>query len=433
MWHDGSCPGSGLRRRAAARQGAVRLGALAGGLAAGLLLVSACGSGGSTGSPAGGATSAAPAANVLGPVAKAAGAPVKIGIISDGKSPIIDQSVEFDVAKATVGYLNEHRSGIAGRPIQLVTCEALSDPAKTADCANQMIEQNAVAVVVGGVAAQESAWTPLHDAGVPVVLYSASTPALLGDAKSTYVLADPNFGVIGLPLELAKKAGAKKVTAVVIDVPAAKGVLEASAPATFKKAGIDFKMVAIAPGTADMTPQMQPIAAGGGEVFILGNDSFCISALNGLKAVGFTGPISAIVQCITDATRTAVSGSVLKGINVAATAPLGTDNPSTTLFNTVSATYGKGIDTSKIAGLNTFMAVAGLQAGLAGLTGDVTPATVNAAIKAMKKTELPGSGGQQFQCGGTAVPASPASCVSGGLITTLDGKGQPTAYAVAGA
>ncbi|MBL7629379.1 ABC transporter substrate-binding protein [Frankia sp. CN6] len=424
MSTSGGAPGRGPFRRPGRRPGREPASAL------GLRWWGVGRGGGGGGHPP---TSAAPAADVLGPVAKASGAPVRIGLISDGKSSIIDQSVEFEVGEATVSYLNEHRSGIAGRPIELVTCEAQSDPAKTADCANEMVEQDVAAVVVGGVAAQEAAWTPLHDAGVPVVLYSTGTPALLADAKSTFTFADPAFGIIGFPLELAKKSGAKKVTAVVIDVPAAKGLLEASAPAAYEKAGIEFEMVAVAPGTADMTPQMQQIAAGGGEAFILGNDSFCISALNGLRAVGFTESISAVGQCITDATRTAVPGDTLKGIALAATAPLGTDNPSTRLFNAVAAAYGKGIDTSKIAGINTFMAVAGLQAAVAELTGDVTPQTVNAAIKSMKQTELPGSGGQQFQCGGKAVPASPAACVRGGLITTLDDKGQPTTYEVAGA
>nr|WP_307875097.1 ABC transporter substrate-binding protein [Frankia nepalensis] len=398
-----------------------------------LFLVAACGGGDdSDAADPGTATGAPAAAGVLGPVAKAAGEPVLIGLVSDGKSSIVDQSVEFAVGKATVGYLNEHRSGIAGRPIELVTCESLADPGKTADCANSLIEQDVAAVVIGGVASQESAWTPLHEAGVPTVFYSTGTPALLNDPENTFMFADPSFGTIGLPIETAKQAGVKKVTAVVIDVPAAKGLLEASAPAAYEKAGLDFELVAIAPGTADMTPQMQQIAADGGGVFILGNDSFCISAFNGLRAVGFTGPISAIAQCITDATRTAVPGDMLEGISVSATAPLGTDNPSTQLYNAVAATYGKDIDTSKIAGINTFMAVAGLQVAVEDLTGDITPATVIAAIKAMPAKELPAAGGLQFQCGGKAIPASPAACVSGGLITKLDGKGQPTTYEVGG-
>ncbi|EFC82273.1 ABC transporter substrate-binding protein [Parafrankia sp. EUN1f] len=434
MRQNGFRRGTTRRRVVAPRPAAVRLGAVAGGLAACLLLVAACGSDSSdTAGGASGTGDATNATEVLGPVAKAAGEPVRIGLVSDGKAATVDQSVEIEAGKATVAYLNEHRSGIAGRPIELVTCASQADPGITADCANRMIEQDVAAVVIGGVAAQESAWTPLHDAGIPVILYSTSATALLADAKSTFSFADATFGTIGLPLKVAQKEGVKKVTAVVIDVPAAKGALEASAPAIYKKAGIEFELVAVPIGTADMTPQMQQIAKDDGEVFILGNDSFCISALNGLNAVGFTGPISAIAQCVTDSTRTAISGDQLKGISISAIAPVGTDNPSTRLYNAIAATYGKNIDTSKIAGINIFTAVAGLQTALEDLTGEVTPATIINALKTMPEKELPGSGGQKFQCGGKAASTAPASCVQGGLISTLDDKGYPTSYEVAGA
>nr|MDT0667618.1 hypothetical protein [Micromonospora sp. DSM 115978] len=97
-------------------------------LAAGLLLATACGSsdddGGDDGSSGDATTSA-----VLGPVAQASGTPVRVGVISDGQSPAGDLTYELDTAEATAEYLNEHRSGIDGRPVELVTCEALADPA----------------------------------------------------------------------------------------------------------------------------------------------------------------------------------------------------------------------------------------------------------------------------------------------------------------
>nr|MDT0667299.1 hypothetical protein [Micromonospora sp. DSM 115978] len=55
-------------------------------------------------------------AGALGPVAQATGEPVKIGVISDGQSAAIDNSIQFYVADATAAYFNEHRSGIGGRP-----------------------------------------------------------------------------------------------------------------------------------------------------------------------------------------------------------------------------------------------------------------------------------------------------------------------------
>ena len=35
-----------------------------------------------------------------------------------------------------------------------------------------------------------------------------------------------------------------------------------------------------------------------GEVFVLGNDSFCIAAFNGLRTAGFKGQVTAIPNCL---------------------------------------------------------------------------------------------------------------------------------------
>ncbi|MBL7495906.1 ABC transporter substrate-binding protein [Frankia sp. CNm7] len=401
-------------------------------LAASLAFVSACSGdsdGDGTSTPA---TNSASANEILGPVAKASGAPVKIGLITDGASQVADLTVQNEVAEATAKYINEHQSGIAGRPIELVTCETLNDPSKAADCGNEMVNNDVAAVLIGTSGVVVTAWEPLNDAKIPVMLYGSGEPGLLA-SQTTFSLGNPTFPVIDLPIQVAKDQGNKKVTAVVIDVPAALHSAQEVAPGLFEKAGIGYELIRIAPGTADMTPQMQQVISNDSdEVFIIGNDSFCISAMNGLKSVGFTGTISSISQCITDATRKAVSGDTLEGITISASAPLGTDNPSMLLYKAVAETYGEDIDLSNNDGMIMFMITAGLRASLEGMTGDVTPETITATIKGMKETELPGAGGINFRCNGKADPEHPAVCVLGGLVTTLDDKGQPSEYKVLG-
>ncbi|MBL7488091.1 ABC transporter substrate-binding protein [Frankia sp. AgB1.9] len=399
-------------------------------MAAGLCLASACGGSGGTGSAAG-SGSASPG-DVLGPVARATGAPVNIGLISEGANPVADASVEPRIAQATVKWLNEHKAGIGGRPIKLTVCETLGDLSKATDCGNQMVADGVSAVIIGTSGVVESAWKPLNDAKIPVMIYGSSDPDLLS-SPTTFSRGDPTFSVIDLPIQVAKDKGNKKVAAIVIDVPAALHSAQDVAPPLFKKAGIGYELVRVAPGTADMTPQMQKIASDGSDqVFIIGNDAFCISAMNGLKAVGFTGTISAISQCITDATRKAVSGATLKGMVVSATSPIGPDSPSMRLFLAVAHTYGKDIDTSSQGSLTMFTLAAGLQTATSGITGDITPATITSTIKAMKETELPGGGGLKFRCNGKAFPDQQAVCVRGGLASTLDDKGQPADYKVLG-
>jgi branched-chain amino acid transport system substrate-binding protein len=398
-------------------------------LAAMLLVAAACGDDDSSSSSSG-----ADATEALGPEAPASGEPVKVGLISDGSTAITDNQIEVDVADATVEWLNEHRSGIGGRPIELVTCLGETDPGKTADCANQMVEEDVVGVVAGALSVADAIWEPLHEAHVPVMYYAANSAQILTDADSTFVLSNPMAGVVGTPLSVAQDEGASKVTVVVIDVPAALSVYDTVAPAVFDEAGIELEVVPVPPGTADMTPQMQQVAdSAPGVVEVVGNDTFCISAFQGLQAVGFDGPVSTITQCVDDAVRRAVPADFLNGMVVSASAPVGAeDNESAELYEAVVDTYGGDIDISRPTGMNMFSTLAGFAASLEEISGDVTPETVTAAIKAMPAIELPGAGGLTFQCNGEAVEGTPAVCTQGSLVTTLDEEGQPGTYEIVG-
>ena len=75
-----------------------------------------------------------------------------------------------------------------------------------------------------------------------------------------------------------------------------------------------------------------------------------------------------------------------------------------------------------------FISVMAFHVAVEGITGDVTPQSVVATIKAMPSKLLPGGGGLHFRCNGSAVAGSPALCVRGGLVTQLDAKGEPTTY-----
>ncbi|MBL7497349.1 ABC transporter substrate-binding protein [Frankia sp. CNm7] len=400
-------------------------------LTATLALTSACGSDEQSDSTPT-ANGSASSEDLLGPIAKATGTPVKIGVITDGASPIADHRNDNRVAEATAKWINEHKSGLGGHPIELTICETLGDPSKATDCGNELVHDGVTAALIGTSAVIESAWKPLNDAHIPVMLYGSDDPDLLA-SPTTFSLGNPTFSVIDLPIQVAKDMGNKKVTAIVIDVPAALRSAQEVAPPLFQKAGVDYELLRIAPGTADMTPQMQQIVGNGSDqVFILGNDSFCISAINGLKAVGFTGTISAISQCVTDATRAAVSGSTLDGVIVSASAPIGPDSPSMRLYTQVAETYGEDIDLSTQDGMIMFMIAAGFQQAVEGISGDITSTAIASTIKAMKETDLPGGGGIKYRCNGKAVPGAPAVCVLGGLSTTLDSKGQPAEYKVLG-
>ncbi len=377
---------------------------------------------------------AASSDSVLGTKTPAKGTPVKIGFITDGKGSATDNSIETPVTEAAVKWINQYRNGIGGHPIELDTCVTGGDPSKSVDCANQMLQDDVAAVVVGSNQFTLNSWTPLHAAGIPLFAAGIGNPTLVADTASTFSFGAGSTAFQNLITGAAKDQKTKKVSAVVIDVPAATQILADTTP--YEKAGLDFKMTPVALGTADMTPQMQKIVTENpkGVVFVLGNDTFCISAFNGLRAAGFKGQVVAIPSCLSDATRTAVPAEFLKGIKISAAVPIDTPkDPSMKQYFAVLDKFGASdVDKTRTTGASMFQGITGLNVATQNLKGEATPAAIIAATKAMPWSVLPASGGLHIRCDGKAAPSSPASCTNAVLLATLNAQGKATSYKPAG-
>jgi branched-chain amino acid transport system substrate-binding protein len=373
------------------------------------------------------------AADILGPEDQATGEAIKIGMVSDGATDAYDNRDELRAAEATAEYWNTHKGGVAGHEVQVVPCETGGTPEGATDCGNQFIEQDVVAVALSQSGVGESVWEPLHEAGIPTMWFQAGGEGIMSDDQTSFAIQNPAGTLFDLPVAVAEEEGADKVAFVAIDVPQAMTTLEEAAPAVFDEAGLDYEVFPVPVGTADMTQQMQEVVdSGAGLVHVTGNDAFCIAAFNGLESVGYEGPVAAVSQCITDATRESVPGDVLEGIFVTATQALGaTDDPTYQLYQAVVSTFGDDVtDIDNNTAMGGYVAMASLLTALEGLEGDVTPETVTEAIKSMPESELPGGGGVMYQCGGSAAPDLPAVCTNQSLRSELDADGQPTTYEV---
>lgn len=373
------------------------------------------------------------AAELLGPEDEATGEPVRIGMVSDGSTDAFDNTDELRSAKAAAEYWNTHRGGIGGRPIDVVTCETGADPAGATDCANQLVEEEVVAVALSQSAVADSVWEPIHAAGIPTLWFQTSSQGVILDTETSFAILNPLTGLFGLPISVAESEGADKIAFVVINVPQALEGLQGLGPTVLGNAGLEYEIFPIDPGTADMTSQMQEVVDSGAEVVqITGNDAFCIAAFNGLNAVGYDGTIATLTQCITDATREGVPGEVLEGTFVTSTVALGAeDDPTFQLYEAVVSTYGEDVtDVNNVTAMGGYVAMSAIATSLEGIEGDITPETVAATIKAMPEQELPGGGGMTFQCGGSAIEMLPAVCTNQSLRSELDADGNPTDYEV---
>ncbi|MCU1344224.1 MAG: putative branched-chain amino acid transport system [Acidimicrobiia bacterium] len=384
--------------------------------------------GGSGAGTAGGAaaTTTSDASSVLGTPKPATGTPVKIGFITEGKQQAIDNSSEVPAAQAAAKYANDYLGGIGGHPIVLDVCDDKQTPSGTTDCDNQMIADK-VPIVLNNVTGNgDPLIKNISAAGIPLMAYQSSVQSII-TSPNAYVLTNGLGAVFAGPAKIAQNNGYKRGAIFVIDVPAAADPVKQLYPLIWKNAGnIGIDIVAIAPGTADMTPQVQAeLSKSPDLVQVLGDVTFCSSALKALKTLGYSKTIAIIAQCVTSTSAAGIPGGYkgMQETTVYSTDPSDAENKlykaAMTKYAPSTDPYANGV-TSGGWGVTL-----GLARALAGLQGEVTTANIKTTLAAMPPTPVPLGGGVTFQCTGKQIAITPAVCATGALQATLNQAGQP--------
>ncbi|MCW2530131.1 MAG: Branched-chain amino acid transport system substrate-binding protein [Pseudonocardiales bacterium] len=362
--------------------------------------------------------------SALGADKKAAGEAVKIGFVSDGKSATIDNSDDIRGAQMATSYINDHLGGIGGRPIDLVTCQSLNQPAVAADCGHQLVSAG-VSAVLAGTPSQVDPWvTVASAANIPVVLASAATTVAL-TTPNVYLMANP-LSAFGEAAAIAREKSFKRVDMIVIDVPGATGPAKSLMPAFMKNAGGTVNIIPVAPGTADMTPQMQTASDDKADaIYIIGIPAFCTSALKSIKSLAIKTPVMILDSCIDNTNKGATIPGGYKGTTVVVQSQvLKADNADYQLYKAVFAQYGGSNKDTQLLRLGYQAAIGFARLVNASGSSDVTAAGINAAIPTAPAQQFPLGGGATYQCNGTAVPTiSKNICGLTGAEATADTDG----------
>ena len=366
-----------------------------------------------------------PGSDLLGEPNPATGDPVRIGFVSDGQSDAIDFSAEIPAAQAAVEYANAFLGGVAGRTIELVTCETNQTPAGAQDCVAELASEGVVAVLNGASGQGGTLSAELNEIGIPFLTASVNDQASM-NAPLTFVLIN-SLAVFVTPAAVAADAGLTHVAVVTIDVPAATDALNALVPIFYPNAGIQGNVVTVPPGTPDMTPQIQTAISNGAEMFgIIGDETFCISALQALEILGFDGPVVAIPTCVGEESVNIVD---FEGVLISGPTSDDPADAERALFLAVMEEFAPDVSNLTVA-VSGFMPVIALVRAIGSHPdGEMTPDTVVAALLAMEPAQIPvAPDGASFQCSRTAVLIAPAFCAAGTLITALDADGNSTGY-----
>ena len=376
----------------------------------------------------GGGETTAPAEDVLGEPNEASGEPVKVGLITEGGSEAIgSQSALTETgAEIAVEYANEYLGGIAGRPIELVTCGNQATPAGAQDCANQMVEQGVVAVTLPFTGFGAATAPVLTGAGIPYLTGSGNSAEEL-TAPGAFAITGGFPGTLGAFAQHAKDEGFEKFAMIVIDVPSATQAADQLGGIVFGNAGVEFETITAAPGTPDLIPQLQSAVDGGADAIgVTGDVTFCTSFLQAYQTLALDVPKYVIAPCV-DPTVIESLGDVLAGSYLATTTAGEGEDIDT--YGAIVAKYAGDEDVDPDPSVSVgvaagTLAIMNLVRAMEGLTGEVTKDTVMEQMKAAKDVPLWLAEGQTFTCDGSAISIMPNVCSASFFMGTLDEEGQ---------
>jgi branched-chain amino acid transport system substrate-binding protein len=379
---------------------------------------SGAGSSSPSGSASAASSSSPPAAlSAYFPGKKATGTQVKIGLINnEGSSPAAEPSLG-DAAVAAADYANAELGGIGGHQIQVDRCSENEDTASAASCANQMVQDQVAAVVIGSTGFGATMVPIITKAGIPYVAVTGAAAAE-GNTPGTFMWSGGYVATLGGFAKYAAQQGYKKVTAYSVDVPAALAGASAIGNPLFKAAGVGLTISPVPTGVPDATSQVTAgLQSKPDAVAIIADEGTCTSILKALAIVDPSVPRMVITSCLTTAATKAL-GSTMNGVKVfGASAPQASD-PEAQLYRFVMAKYAPKANATGYT-VTGYQSMLGLVRATAGLKGDPTPQSITAAIKAAKDVPLPAGGGLTFTCDGKAITGQPSDCSSGEVVVTV--------------
>jgi branched-chain amino acid transport system substrate-binding protein len=403
------------------------------GVTAVAMLVAACGSSGSPGSGASPAKSASPtssaptasaASSALGAPDKATGAPVAVGIITDGGSGAIGTAALVEQgAKMGVAYANAYKGGLVGDKINLIVCENQSTPAGGQACANQLVQDKVVAVILPFTGQGATEVPTITKAGIPYITLSGSSNQELM-TPGAYDLTGGYPATLGAYALSAKAHGYSKFAMLVENVPSAISGAELLGGLVFKNAGVAFKIIPVNPGTADMTPQLQAAASWGAKAIgMTGDVTFCGSFLKGYQTLSLTQPKYVLATCLDPSIFSAL-GSVLGGSYVTTTSNASSADDA--LYAAITEKYAPSVSPNPNASAGQasgLIPVLTLLNIMADDKGDPTSAAIKSQLKLRTPYTIPLSGGITFVCDGTAIPLLPSVCSATTDVGTVSSAG----------
>lgn len=196
------------------------------------------------------------------------GTPVKIGqIVDETSTTALTYHQTPEAARALVKQINAN-GGIAGHPVELITCDGKSDPNENAACARKMV-RDGVAVVTGFSFNVDRILPVLDAAEIAWVGAWSGWPSEF-TSKISFPFASAR--VVGFGMGQAAAENCERPVIVVMDIPATEESAKIVNGALRVNGKPPAPMVKISPAATDYAPQVAEVAQKGDCAVFLASD-----------------------------------------------------------------------------------------------------------------------------------------------------------------
>jgi branched-chain amino acid transport system substrate-binding protein len=328
-------------------------------------------------------------------------------------------------ARAAVAYINAELGGIGGRPMQLVECFTDTSPESSLKCANQMVQSNVVAVLLGQDSNSGDIARVVTGAGLPYLVYTGNSTEEL-TLHGAFSLTGGTGAQIAALAAYSKSKGYKKVAVLTIDSPAAIAVTQTLGGMVFKNAGVELQVVRVARGTADMTPQVQAARDNHADALgVVGTGSFCTTFLNAASAVAPGIPLEGVAPCAASTVTSVSPPDAVARFVIPQLFRLDGNDPTLTEYQRVITKYATRDTLGDPLTVYGYGAIRALASFLHNTGTDLTPATIITTIKTTSGVPLPLAPGITMNCDGTLIKTLPNVCSVGAFVYGFKNNGSP--------
>lgn len=341
---------------------------------------------------------------------EATGEPIKIGMINQEGTPL-GSFPELRLAdEAGIRFINEELGGIGGRPIELVPCITTFSPEKSQACAQQMVQEDVVAVL-GGI--------DITSTGSIPVLEQNELPYIGGIPINTDEMASPisfqfsggSPGAFVAFAQHAAESGAQKVAVTYGDF----GPIAASARfgvETLKALGVsDVTEIPFPITTTDFLPVMSAAAEGDPDAIFLGAaDTACGPAMSTARDLGIEADLYLVGACAAPSIAEQIGEEAVDGRIFNIEGPLEDDEYiDGELYMAVIGKYGDPSLSAAGAGTVSFRGLFNLYSVLLDIgPDDISSERILDGFRSA--VDRPSFNGHPFTCDGEQVPSLPALC-----------------------